>query len=119
MLKWYVALYLSPFSDSCASDVIECQCSNVQTKILSKDDTESNLKVAYGVQIDGENICINEKNRGEIVISGGAVNSPHLLMLSGIGDAEELQQHGIDITCPVPGVGMVTFIHYVFSVTPS
>ena len=65
--------------------------------------------MAYGLQINGNKsqiIYINEENHGEIVISGGAVNSPHLLMLSGIGDPEELQQHGIDVVCSVPGVGM-------------
>ena len=31
--------------------------------------------------------------RKEVIIAGGAINSPHLLMLSGIGDASELRQH--------------------------
>jgi len=42
---------------------------------------------------------------GEIVLCGGAVNSPQLLMLSGIGPAEHLQAHGIATVADVPGVG--------------
>ena len=41
----------------------------------------------------------------EVLICGGSVNSPHLLMLSGIGDAEHLQQHGISLLHHLPGVG--------------
>ena len=41
----------------------------------------------------------------EIVLSAGAFASPQLLMLSGIGDAPHLQQHGIPLVEPVPAVG--------------
>jgi choline dehydrogenase-like flavoprotein len=43
--------------------------------------------------------------RQEIILSGGAINSPQLLMLSGIGEAAQLQQHGIDVIADLPGVG--------------
>jgi len=42
---------------------------------------------------------------GEIVLSGGAINSPQLLMLSGIGNAERLRALGIDPVHDLPGVG--------------
>ena len=41
----------------------------------------------------------------EVLLSGGALNSPHLLMLSGIGDAQELQSHGIKAKHELKGVG--------------
>jgi choline dehydrogenase-like flavoprotein len=41
----------------------------------------------------------------EIVLSAGAIKSPHLLMLSGIGPAADLRQHGIDVVHDSPGVG--------------
>jgi len=41
----------------------------------------------------------------EIVLSGGAVNSPKLLLLSGIGPAHELRALGIDVAHDLPGVG--------------
>ena len=41
----------------------------------------------------------------EVVLCGGAINSPQLLMLSGIGDPAELARHGIDVQAALPGVG--------------
>jgi len=43
--------------------------------------------------------------RKEILVSSGAYNSPQLLQLSGVGPAELLKQHGIDIVLDAPGVG--------------
>jgi choline dehydrogenase len=42
---------------------------------------------------------------GEVVLSGGAINSPQLLQLSGIGNAAELQAVGVDVHAELPGVG--------------
>jgi 4-pyridoxate dehydrogenase len=41
----------------------------------------------------------------EVLLAGGAVNSPQLLMLSGIGAPDELRKHGIGCKAPLPGVG--------------
>jgi choline dehydrogenase len=41
----------------------------------------------------------------EVILSGGAVNSPQLLMLSGVGPAPHLREHGIDVVSDVAGVG--------------
>lgn len=41
----------------------------------------------------------------EVVLSGGAINSPQLLQLSGIGPREELEAHGIKVEHELPGVG--------------
>jgi choline dehydrogenase len=41
----------------------------------------------------------------QTILCGGAVNSPQLLMLSGIGPADELRQHGISLVHHSPGVG--------------
>jgi choline dehydrogenase len=43
--------------------------------------------------------------RKEILVSSGAYNSPQLLQLSGVGPAELLQKHGIDVVFDAPGVG--------------
>jgi choline dehydrogenase len=43
--------------------------------------------------------------RREILVSGGAFNSPQLLQLSGVGPADLLRQHGIDVVLDAPGVG--------------
>jgi choline dehydrogenase len=42
---------------------------------------------------------------GEVILCGGAINSPQLLMLSGIGPGDHLVQHGIDVRQDLPGVG--------------
>ena len=41
----------------------------------------------------------------EVILAGGAVNSPQLLLLSGIGPADRLRAHGIDVVLELPGVG--------------
>jgi len=42
---------------------------------------------------------------GEVLLSGGAINSPQLLLLSGIGPAAQLREFGIDVALDLPGVG--------------
>ena len=53
----------------------------------------------------------------EVILAGGVINSPQLLMLSGIGDPAELRTHGIGIRAAVPGVGQNLRDH--ISVGPS
>jgi choline dehydrogenase-like flavoprotein len=43
--------------------------------------------------------------RREVILAGGVINSPKLLMLSGIGDADALARHGIAVRAHLPGVG--------------
>ncbi|MGB7615914.1 MAG: GMC oxidoreductase, partial [Pseudolabrys sp.] len=42
---------------------------------------------------------------GEVILAAGAIGSPHILMLSGIGPAAQLSQFGIPVTLDKPGVG--------------
>ncbi|KAM5314264.1 choline dehydrogenase, mitochondrial isoform 1-T2 [Glossophaga mutica] len=41
----------------------------------------------------------------EVILSGGTINSPQLLMLSGVGNADDLKKLGITLVCHLPGVG--------------
>ncbi len=45
------------------------------------------------------------KARKEVILSGGAINSPQILMLSGIGEAAQLAENGIEVVNDLPGVG--------------
>jgi choline dehydrogenase len=50
--------------------------------------------------------------RGEVIVSGGAYGSPQLLMLSGLGPAEHLRDHGIDPVRDMPSVGSNLHDHF-------
>ncbi len=84
------------------------------SKVLMKDRT------AIGVEyMKGENLYSADKDfnssvsgermrifaRREVILSGGAFNTPQLLKLSGIGPAAELRKFGIDVVADLPGVG--------------
>jgi choline dehydrogenase len=43
--------------------------------------------------------------RGEIILAAGAIGSPHLLLLSGVGPAAQLHEHGVPVVLDRPGVG--------------
>jgi choline dehydrogenase len=49
----------------------------------------------------------------EVIVSGGTVNSPHILQVSGIGPAEHLRSLGIPVVHDLPGVGANLIDHYV------
>ncbi|HLG46337.1 MAG TPA: GMC family oxidoreductase N-terminal domain-containing protein [Reyranella sp.] len=60
----------------------------------------------------GGNITKVRANR-EVIVSGGTVNSPHILQISGIGPAAHLQSLGIPVLHDSPGVGSNLIDHYV------
>ncbi|MCY3640471.1 MAG: GMC family oxidoreductase N-terminal domain-containing protein, partial [Gammaproteobacteria bacterium] len=60
---------------------------------------------AVGVEYRSGRNVVNAKAVREVILAAGVVGSPHLLMLSGIGDAEHLQEHGIATVHHLPGVG--------------
>jgi choline dehydrogenase len=55
---------------------------------------------AIGVQVEGRTIRARE-----VILCGGAINSPQLLQLSGIGNAAELEALGVSVVHDLPGVG--------------
>ena len=62
-------------------------------------------KRAVGVEIDSPDGPRVIRARREVILSGGTYNSPHLLMLSGVGPAAHLKSHGIAVIHDSPGVG--------------
>lgn len=68
---------------------------------------------AVGVEFDQGGQRRVVEARREVVLCGGAINSPQLLMLSGIGDADHLDDHGIDAVYHAPEVGQHLLDHLV------
>jgi choline dehydrogenase len=48
---------------------------------------------------------VQQARAGQVILCGGAINSPQLLQLSGVGPAGLLREHGIDVVADLPGVG--------------
>ncbi|WP_298625199.1 GMC family oxidoreductase [uncultured Legionella sp.] len=59
----------------------------------------------HGVQVKSRGQIVEYKARKRTILSAGAINSPQLLLLSGIGPKEELMRHGIPCVHELPGVG--------------
>lgn len=68
------------------------------TKILIDPQT----KTAYGVEFVRNKRKYRVLAKKEVIVSGGAINSPHLLMLSGIGPREHLEEQGIPVIQDLP-----------------
>ncbi|MFV3307491.1 choline dehydrogenase [Pseudomonas sp. NY15181] len=60
---------------------------------------------AYGVEFEMDGERHQVRVRHEVLLSAGAINSPQLLMLSGVGPAQELERLGIPVVHDLPGVG--------------
>ncbi|XP_046436303.1 glucose dehydrogenase [FAD, quinone]-like [Neodiprion fabricii] len=52
----------------------------------------------------------------EVIVSAGAIGSPHLLLLSGVGPEEDLKSKGIDVVEDLPGVGCNFHDHMIYQV---
>ena len=60
---------------------------------------------AVGVEYEQNGALHRVSARTEVILCGGAINSPQLLMLSGVGDPQHLSAHDIRVTLPLSGVG--------------
>ncbi|MBC7989095.1 MAG: choline dehydrogenase [Luteimonas sp.] len=60
---------------------------------------------ANGVVYSAFGKAFHQQATREVILCGGAINSPQLLMLSGIGPAAELRRHGIDVVADAANVG--------------
>ncbi len=60
---------------------------------------------AVGVEYSRRGRGSSTVRAGEVIVCGGAINTPQLLQLSGVGGAADLGAHGIDVVSDLPGVG--------------
>lgn len=60
---------------------------------------------AVGVEFERGGQTVRASATKEVIVSAGAIASPKLLMLSGVGPAAALREHGIEVVADVPGVG--------------
>lgn len=58
-----------------------------------------------GVVYQKDGVEQTVETNGEVILCGGAINSPQLLMISGVGPADHLQEVGIGVVVDLPGVG--------------
>jgi len=78
---------------------LEVQCRAFVTKILFEGNRAVGLEYTRGKG------PVRRVHAGEVILCGGAINSPQLLQLSGVGNADELEALGVDVIHHLPGVG--------------
>lgn len=75
---------------------------------------------AHGVEYRSASQTIEQVQAdGEIILAAGALVTPKILMLSGIGPANQLREHGVDIVADLPGVGQNLIDHPEVPITAS
>jgi hypothetical protein len=77
----------------------------VWTRILATRVLFDGTRAVWVVYLkDGSREQQQVQAKKEVILSGGSINSPQILMLSGVGPAEQLQKFGIDVVADLPGV---------------
>ena len=93
---------------SVAKHYLEPAKKRINLKIFSYSFVEKIIfegKKAVGIQVKIKNKIEKIFANKEIILSGGSINSPQLLMVSGIGDANHLKDKGISVVNDLKGVG--------------
>ncbi|MFJ5538217.1 GMC family oxidoreductase [Vreelandella titanicae] len=65
----------------------------------------ANMLRCTGVEVEREGSPLRVMANREVVLCAGAIGTPHLLQLSGVGPAESLRKHGVEVVHELPGVG--------------
>jgi choline dehydrogenase len=71
---------------------------------------------AVGVEFSQNGTLQRARAEREVIVCAGAIGSPKLLLLSGIGPADALRRAGVDVTHELPGVGMNLQDHYAIDI---
>jgi choline dehydrogenase len=84
--------YLHP---ALARPNLEVQCRTFVNRVVFDSSRATGVELAGGEIVPAD----------EVILCGGAINSPQLLQLSGVGNGQELEQLGIDVVSDLPAVG--------------
>lgn len=88
------------------SALIYCSCSSILIDEGGRPRPKAHCVVFQDASGRSHKAClIKSFGNSEIILSAGAIGSPQLLMLSGVGSAKQLRQHGIDVVVDQPLVG--------------
>ncbi|MGC4963998.1 GMC family oxidoreductase [Gordonia sp. DT101] len=101
------AAYMRPVLDH---PRLTLESSALVHSIIVSDGTVRGVRI---IDVDGGH---RELHAGLVILSGGAIGSPTILLRSGIGPADELRSHGIDVVADVPGVGKNLQDHFLVPV---
>ena len=107
--------YLDPLPDRDNYDVL----ANAHVTRLVFDNSTSSDKTASAVEYttDGGATKLKVKVNKEVILAGGSVGSPAVLLYSGVGPKDVLSAAGVDLVSELPGVGQHLQDHFV-SVLP-
>lgn len=94
------AAYLRPIAGT--RDNLAVHSTGLVTKVLVEEGRAAGVETASG---KGNRTKRTLRARREVILCAGAVHSPHLLMLSGIGDPAEMARHGIETIHSSPEIG--------------
>ncbi|KAK6201988.1 hypothetical protein LQW54_009201 [Pestalotiopsis sp. IQ-011] len=93
--------YLTP--DVRQRSNLTIRCSTVVEKILLEQRGDKAVATGVAISVDGQTKHIGA--RSEVILAAGAIQSPQILELSGIGNGSLLNKHGIPVVIDNPGVG--------------
>jgi choline dehydrogenase len=95
--RWSVAkAYLEPARDR---PNLTVRTGALASRVVAENGRAVGVAYQYGAE---EEVAYAD---AEVILSGGTINSPQLLMLSGIGPAAHLREVGVDVVVDLPGVG--------------
>ncbi|KAF5640162.1 choline dehydrogenase [Fusarium sp. NRRL 25303] len=86
----------------------------VYTESLAKKVAFDDDKKATGVEVSSVGIDYTLKAKKEVIVSGGAFQSPQVLMVSGVGPKQHLEDLDIPVVADLPGVGQNLWDHVLF-----
>ncbi|KAF4539453.1 Choline dehydrogenase [Lasiodiplodia theobromae] len=101
-------------SDAYVKSALDNPNLSVYTNTMAQKILFDDNKTATGVTVQSTAITYDIHASKEVIVAAGSFQSPQLLMVSGIGPKETLEQHGIDVIADRPGVGQNMWDHIMF-----